>query len=423
MTMLLAAVIVAVMVWALIKKYETRMVLIAGGLALACLAADPLEPLKAFSASMKQSKIFEVIISCMGFAAVIKLTGCHTHLIAIFVKLLKKAGPFVIIGAALATMVVNSAIPSAAGTSAAVGTILIPLLIAARVPAPIAAATIIAGLYGGNLNPGHVHPTIVAELAGKTGVDFVSLVYFPLISSVVVASCVLIVLSYYMKKKGLYQETALEEGAGELPKDFKPNLFLAVIPLLPLIILLLGNFGYVKFLKMPVSHAMIIGAVIAMIATRTGPGSITKTFFKGMGDAFGSIFGIIIAANIFVAGLKSCGIIKALIDYMSGSPMIAKAASVVGPFFVAVLSGSGEAASIAFNNAVSAHATQFGLEIMNMGAMTVLSGGIGRSLSPVAGAMIICAGIAKVSPMTVSRWISIPMLCALATATFILYVL
>ena len=146
------------------------------------------------------------------------------------------------------------------------------------------------------MNPGHVHPTIVAELAGKTAVDFVSLVYFPLISSVVVASCVLIVLSYYMKKKGLYQETALEEGAGELPKDFKPNLFLAVIPLLPLIILLLGNFGYVKFLKMPVSHAMIIGAVIAMIATRTGPGSITKTFFKGMGDAFGSIFGIIIAA-------------------------------------------------------------------------------------------------------------------------------
>ena len=46
MTMLIAAVIVAVMVWALIKKYETRMVLIAGGLALACLAADPLEPLK-----------------------------------------------------------------------------------------------------------------------------------------------------------------------------------------------------------------------------------------------------------------------------------------------------------------------------------------------------------------------------------------
>ena len=60
---------------------------------------------------------------------------------------------------------------------------------------------------------------------------------------------------------------------------------------------------------------------------------------------------------------------------------------------------------------------------MNMGAMTVLSGGIGRSLSPVAGAMIICAGIAKVSPIAVSRWICLPMICALSTAAFILYVL
>ena len=54
--------------------------------------------------------------------------------------------------------------------------------------------------------------------------------------------------------------------------------------------------------------------------------------------------------------------------------------------------------------------------------MTVLSGGIGRSISPVAGAMIICAGLAKVSPMTVTRWIVLPMLCALACVTLMLYV-
>ena len=93
MTMLLATIIIIAMVYGLIKKYETRTVLIAGGLALACLAGDPLEPLKSFSQSMKQAKVFEVIIACMGFAAVVKLTGCHTHLIAVFVKLLKKAGP------------------------------------------------------------------------------------------------------------------------------------------------------------------------------------------------------------------------------------------------------------------------------------------------------------------------------------------
>ena len=423
MTMLIATVIIVAMVYGLIKKYETRMVLIAGGLALACLAGDPMAALKSFSASMKQAKVFEVIVACMGFAAVIKLTGCHTHLIAIFVKLLKRAGPFLILGAALATMVVNSAIPSAAGTSAAVGTILIPLLIAAKVPAPIAAATIMAGLYGGNLNPGHVHPTIVADLAGRPSIEFVTMVGVPLIGSVICSSLVLIVLAYYMRKKGIGMETELDEGAGEFPKDFKPNLFLAIIPLLPLIILLLGNLAGIKPMKMPVSHAMIIGAVIAMIATRTSPQSITKSFFKGMGDSFGVIFGIIVAANIFVAGMKSCGIISALIDVMTHSPTIAKGASIIGPFAIAVLSGSGEAASIAFNNAVSAHAPQFGLDIMNMGAMTVLSGGIGRSVSPVAGAMIICAGLAKVSPITVTRWIALPMLVALCFVTLTLYVL
>lgn len=58
-----------------------------------------------------------------------------------------------------------------------------------------------------------------------------------------------------------------------------------------------------------------------------------------------------------------------------------------------------------------------------MGAMTVLSGGIGRSISPVAGAMIIRAGLAKVNPITVTRWIALPMLVVLAFVTICLYVI
>lgn len=208
-----------------------------------------------------------------------------------------------------------------------------------------------------------------------------------------------------MRKKGIGMDKQLDEGAGELPEGFKVNYLYAVIPLLPLIILMLGNTGALPMLKMPVSHAMIIGAVVAMLATRTNPGDISKAFFKGMGDSFGAIFGIIVAANIFVAGMKSCGIIQELIEVMTTSPSIAKAAS------------------IAFNNAVTAHAPSFGLDIMNMGAMTVLSGGIGRSISPVAGAMIICAGLAKVNPITVTRWIALPMLVALAFVTICLYVI
>ena len=71
-----------------------------------------------------------------------------------------------------------------------------------------------------------------------------------------------------MRKKGIGMDKQLDEGAGELPEGFKVNYLYAVIPLLPLIILMLGNTGALPMLKMPVSHAMIIGAVVAMLATR-----------------------------------------------------------------------------------------------------------------------------------------------------------
>ena len=403
--MLMAAgvVIIIAMAYALIKQYETKAVLFAGGMLMACIAGQPLLPLITFSKSMTQHKVFEIIIAAMAFASVVKLTQCDKHLIAIFVKVLKRMGPFLIVGVALATTIVNSSIPSAAGTSAAVGTVLIPLLISSGVSAPLAAGAVLCGLYGGNLNPGHVHPTIVAQLAGKTGMDFVSLVAFPLIGSVVVSSSVLMLIAFWSRRKaGLTQEDSIAAADADFGPDFKLNPFLAILPLLPLILLMLGN-TKVAMLKMPVSHAMIIGSLVCMAATWTSPASVSKAFFKGMGDSFGSIFGLIVCANIFVAGMQALGLIKALIEVMVTSPAIAKMAAIAGPFLITLLSGSGEAVTIAFNNAVSVHANQFGMEIMNMGAMTVLSGGIGRSTSILSACTIVCAGIAKVTPIDIVR--------------------
>jgi DcuC family C4-dicarboxylate transporter len=321
-------------------------------------------------------------------------------------------------------MVVNSSIPSAAGVSAAIGSILIPLLISSGIPAPVAAAAVLAGLYGGNLDPGHVHPTLVSELAGKSSMEFVKIIALPLTASVLASSGVLMAITFWSRKKnkniavtGDAPAVAATDG---IPADFKANYILAVLPLLPLIILLLGNFKIVPQLKMPVSHAMMIGCLTALILTRSNPGKITKAFFKGIGDSFGDIFGLIIAVNVFVAGMTSLGLIKSLISFMISSPAIAKAAAVFGPFAMAILSGSGEAAAIAFNTAVSAHAEQFGMDVMHMGAMTVLSGGIGRSMSPVAGAMIICAGIAKVTPFDVVKYNAPAMAAALFVAALFL---
>src|SRR5690606_2445468 len=111
---------------------------------------------------------------------------------------------------------------------------------------------------------------------------------------------------------------------------------------------------------------------------------VSKAFFDGMGNAFANIMGIIIAAAVFVKGLETIGLIESFIDAMIGSPGIVKMAATFGPFLLGVVSGSGDAAAIAFNEAVTPQAVQFGLEIVNMGSVAALGGALGRTMSPLA---------------------------------------
>ena len=416
MQIFLGTIIVVVMIYLMAKRKDPKTLLFTAGFLMSLLSGDFMGAFKAFSASMKQANVFETIITSMGFAAVVKLCGADKHLVSLFAVLLKKAGPFLIIGVALATMVVNTSITSAAGVTAAMGTVFIPLMVASGIPVPLAAGAIMCGLYGGNLNPGHVHPTIVAHLAGVEGMDFVRVAAPALIASVIVSSSVLTAMAFYMKKKGNQEEITAQAAAFGEVETVKPNLIYAVLPLVPIIILLLGNLQIVPLFKMPVPHAMLIGSILCMIITRTDPQTVTKEFFKAMGNAFGNVFGLLICVNVFVAGLTKLGFIKMLIDFMTTSPSIAKLAAVFGPFVMTLICGSGESASIAFNEAVSVHADRFGMDVLHMGAMVVLSGGIGRSMALFSAAMILCAGIAKLQPMDIIKYNGYAMVAALLTA-------
>jgi DcuC family C4-dicarboxylate transporter len=43
------------------------------------------------------------------------------------------------------------------------------------------------------------------------------------------------------------------------------------------------------------------------------------------------------------------------------------------------------------------------MNIIDMGALAATGGSIGRTMSPLAGACIICAGFAKVNPMAIAK--------------------
>ncbi|MEE1231067.1 MAG: C4-dicarboxylate transporter DcuC [Phascolarctobacterium sp.] len=416
MFLIIGALIVVGVIYLLLKRHESRMVLIAAGILMCIIAGKPMAALDAFAKSMTNAGLITSVCSCMGFAWCMKYTGCDKHLVVAIGKVLKKMGFLLIPGATLATFVVNIAIPSAAGCSAAVGVIFIPILMAAGVHPAMAAAAVKSGTYGSMLNPGLVHNGVIAKLAGTQITDVIGNHMMATVAGVLVAAAVLTVVAIVLKENKGY----VPEGSVIDDESFSVNPLYAIMPLIPVIILLLGSTKVVPALKMGVPHAMIIGAILALAATRKSPVELTKSFFNGMGDAYANIIGIIISVGVFVAGLKALGLIKALIAWMLNSTGIVKIAATFGPFLLALISGSGDAATVAFNEAVTPHAVEFGISTMNMGSIAALGGTLGRTISPIAGATIICAGIAGVDPMEVCKRNALGIVCALLVGMVLL---
>jgi len=417
---LIAIATIIAVVYFLIKKYDTKLVLLVAGVFMALVALEPMTAFDAFAKRMTTGGLIQAICSVLGFAAVMKITGCDKHMINMLAGVLKRTGIFLVPVATLLTFSINIALPSAAGCAAAVGSIFIPLLIYSGVRPVMAAAAVFSGTYGSMLNPGLSHNPFVAKLANIPVLEVINAHKMATISSIVVAAITLAIVAIYLKEHKGYVST---DEDFKFDTEFKVNPIFALVNIVPLVILILGFTGAVPALKMGVAQAMLIGAFIAVIVTRTSPSEVSKKFFDGMGGAYANILGIIITATVFVSGLKALGAVDAFIQILINNPSLAGIGATVGPFLLAIVVGSGDAAAFAFNEVVTPHAESLGMSIENMGSLAALSGAIGRTMSPLAGAAIVCAGFAKVSTIDVVKRTSLGMILALITAYVVLVIM
>lgn len=402
---LIAIAVIIVTVYLLIKKYETRMVLIGAGLLLCILSLSPLDAFTAFSERMVSSSLIQAICASMGFAYVMKYTKCDMHLVHVLSKVMTRLGFFLIPATVVVTYFINIAIPSAAGCAAAVGATLIPLLIAARIHPAIAGGAVLCGTIGSMLSPGMSHNAFVANMANMEVVDLIARhsPYSLMAGGIAAVSLAVVALVKKEFKMASATGDASSSSAQATPEAVRPNYLYATAPFIPLILLILPFFESFSTFKLSVPAAMLIGSIYALFITLTNPAQITKEFFKGMGNAYGDVLGIIIAAAVFAAGLKASGLIDAFINFLTHSPEFARWGGTLGPFLMGIITGSGDAAAFAFNETVTPHAAQFGYEIPDMGMAAALSGALGRTMSPLAGAAIVCAGLANVNPMEIAK--------------------
>ena len=409
---LMGAIILIVTFFLIIKKYDVKLVLLLAGILMTILGGDIWAGFNAFTSGLTGEAVVPIITMSMGFSYVLKLTKCDLHLINFITKPMAKFQLILIPLAVIVTSFINIAITSAAAVGAAVGAIFIPALIKAGVSPAVAAAAILAGTFASTISPGAALGAHASEVTGIPIIDLIAYVTPYAIVTILIAATSLLGYAILRKEHKGYVPTEEELMAEE--DGFKPSVLKALVPLIPLILLVvdanvdfLGTFynadGELVARDLTVPQSMLIGTFLACLISWKNPQEVTKAFFDGLGSSFGKIIGLIVAAGVFTTGMDQIGITGAIIDAMQASDAMVSLAGVFGSFLFSVISGSGIAAALAFNGAITPYAADFGLDPRSLATFVQLAANIGRSMSPIAGITIIVAGVAKVNPIEVAK--------------------
>ena len=224
-------------IYGLIKRYETRLVLLLAGLAMCVLSMDPMEAFLQFDKSMTNKALIISICSSMGFAACVTMTKCDLHLVSLLTKPLNKLGILLLPCCMLVTGVASLAIGSLAGLCAAIGPTLVALMIRAGFRPAIAAAAIISSTLPNYWSPGSTDNILVAQIANIAVMDQINYISGKILLLFVFCVIALTVICFLFgdyKKNGTFQEAGTTK-AGELNRPLpelpaNPNILKAFAP-------------------------------------------------------------------------------------------------------------------------------------------------------------------------------------------------
>ena len=353
--------------YAIVKKYETRVILIASGLLMASIGGMPMKAVDAFARELINASLTPLICLTMGFSLVIDYTGCSRNLVLITTGCLKKMKLILIPATVMLVWLMNIALISAAGLAAAVGAILIPTLIKSGVHPAMAGSAVLLGTWGSSVSLGNPFIVQVAQLAGNDMMTIIMAFVPNAFICALLSSLLLFGIAYVKKENAIAQDALTEKEQKE-----EINYLYAAIPLLPIFLLIVSSpvVGWIP--QISVVNAMLLGTAVCLLVTRPDLKEFAANYFKGAGAGFSDIVCLIAAASVFVQGMEIIGLTGALIDAMRNSTSLAKISAVFGPFVLAAVSGSGNAAVLAFNGAVTPHAVG-GTGVWKFGALYVAS--------------------------------------------------
>jgi C4-dicarboxylate transporter, DcuC family len=164
----LGLLVIAAAVIAVIRNVDVRLALLLAALTLGTMAGAPANIVRKFFQTLAAEEFLVPICAAMGFAHVLRHTRCDRHLVHVLTDPLRRMRLLLIPGAVMVAFVVNIPVISQTSTAVTVGSVLIPLLLAAGVT-PVTAGSVLllgASIGGELLNPGAPEfRTVVRETA------------------------------------------------------------------------------------------------------------------------------------------------------------------------------------------------------------------------------------------------------------------
>ncbi|MSU65207.1 MAG: hypothetical protein EXS38_03695 [Opitutus sp.] len=419
-----ALIIIALTIYLLAKQAEVRLTLFAAGLALATLALKPLVVFDVFLAEMGNGKTIGPICSAMGYAFVLKATGSDRIMVQLLLAPARRARWLLIPVGCLTGFVANIAITSQTAVAAAVGPILVPLMLAAGY-APVAAiATLVLGCSGGGslYNPGDADLVAIHEASQAPMKMAMGAMLWPLLGGFATAVGLFAFLNRPQKAAVAAPSASTPDAPSLVGQRWK-----AALPPLPLILIfalmpgVLFSTPPAPFEKgLPVLHAMILSTMVVLVLCRREVLASVKAFFEGMGYAYAHVISLIVTASCFIAGMTEVGLTERLVRFAAVGGWASKLAAMFFPGSLAVLSGSGIGPSVAFSKAVLPALRQTDLAgALDLGVLAAIAATFGRTMSPVAAVVIFSATLADVPVAKIVRTTALPLIAGSGTALLI----
>ena len=437
MALLIAFLVTATVGYMVFKNYKAQAVLFLGGIVLMAAAillgtADILPGSK--STGFKWFDIFEfvrntfssttaglglMIMAVAGFARYMDEIGASRALVRIAVKPLGKLhSPYIVMSA---TYVLGQFlalfIPSASGLGVLLMVTVFPILISLGV-SRLSAVAVIGTTQSLDIGPASGNSVLSAKNSGMDITTYFVDHQIPVALCVVATVAVLhfLVQRWFDQRAGHVVEKS-ELVATDEKNDDVPLIY-ALLPIIPMVLILTFSKMAIASIKMDVITAMLISIMIGMIFeyirhrdARKVLASI-QVFFDGMGVQFATVITLIVAGQMFAEGLIKIGAISAMIESAQSLGLGATAMIFVMTAIIAIsaiIMGSGNAPFFAFAALVPTVASQMSINAVQMLLPMQFAASIARSVSPITAVIVAVSGIAKVSPFDVVKRTAIPM--------------